>query len=127
MPSKPPCFRPFGHSEESWQAALEEALSKRKQARQKQNDRKRLSSSQRGYNARWRKARKAYLKQNPLCVACKSIGVITEATVVDHIKPHKGDQELFWDRSNWQSLCKRCHDRKTAKYDGGFGNREGGI
>lgn len=24
-----------------------------------------------------------------------------------------GDSKLFWDRTNWQSLCKPCHDRKT--------------
>ncbi|WP_304879789.1 HNH endonuclease [uncultured Parasutterella sp.] len=29
---------------------------------------------------------------------------------------------MFWDESNWQALCKRCHDRKTAAEDGGFGN-----
>ncbi|WP_197457685.1 HNH endonuclease signature motif containing protein, partial [Snodgrassella sp. CFCC 13594] len=34
----------------------------------------------------------------------------TEATVVDHIKPHCGDMKLFWNRNNWQSLCKGCHD-----------------
>ncbi|MGN8738508.1 HNH endonuclease signature motif containing protein [Bilifractor sp. HCP3S3_D3] len=39
------------------------------------------------------------------------------ATVVDHIVPHRGDPKLFWDRSNWQALCKRCHDKKTRKYD----------
>ncbi|WP_390622926.1 HNH endonuclease [Ralstonia syzygii] len=44
------------------------------------------------------------------------------ATVVDHIVPHKGDQHLFWRRSNWQALCKACHDRKTAREDGGFAN-----
>ena len=33
---------------------------------------------------------------------------------VDHIIPHRGDPELFWDRSNWQALCKNCHDRKTG-------------
>lgn len=43
------------------------------------------------------------------------------ATVVDHIIPHKGDYERFWDRSGWQSLCKRCHDQKTVHEDGGFG------
>jgi 5-methylcytosine-specific restriction endonuclease McrA len=21
---------------------------------------------------------------------------------------------LFWDKTNWQALCKRCHDQKTA-------------
>ncbi len=43
------------------------------------------------------------------------------ATVVDHIRPHKGNQELFWDVTNWGALCKRCHDIKTVKEDGGFG------
>ena len=46
---------------------------------------------------------------------------ITPATVVDHIKPHHGDQRLFWDVGNWQSLCKAHHDSKTATEDGGFG------
>ena len=36
---------------------------------------------------------------------------------VDHIIPHRGDQKLFWDRNNWQALCKPCHDRKTGKED----------
>lgn len=39
------------------------------------------------------------------------------ATVVDHIIPHRGDQKLFWDRSNWQALCKSCHDSKTMTED----------
>ena len=39
------------------------------------------------------------------------------ASVVDHIKPHKGDYDLFWDEANHQALCKRCHDIKTATED----------
>jgi 5-methylcytosine-specific restriction enzyme A len=42
------------------------------------------------------------------------------AVLVDHIEPHRGNQGLFWSESNWQSLCKECHDTKTAKHDGGF-------
>ena len=45
--------------------------------------------------------------------------IYTRATVVDHIRPHKGNRELFWDRTNWQSLCKQCHDRKTLTEDMG--------
>ena len=41
----------------------------------------------------------------------------TKATVVDYIVPHRGDQKLFWDKSNWQPLCKACHDRKTWRED----------
>ncbi|WP_309252328.1 HNH endonuclease signature motif containing protein [Paenibacillus spongiae] len=47
---------------------------------------------------------------------------VNAATVIDHIKPHKGNKVLFWDRNNWQPLCKSHHDKKTARYDGGFGN-----
>ena len=39
----------------------------------------------------------------------------TRATVVDHIVPHRGDWARFIDRSNLQSLCKPCHDAKTAR------------
>ena len=33
---------------------------------------------------------------------------------MDHVVPFRGDWQLFVDPSNHQSLCKRCHDRKTA-------------
>lgn len=85
-------------------------------------DRGRGSASQRGYDAKWRKARLRFLRQNPLCVHCLDEDEITPATVVDHIQAHKGDRELFWDEDNWQALCKMHHDIKTAKEDGGFGN-----
>lgn len=85
-------------------------------------DRYRGNSSQRGYDSKWRKARIAYLKEHPLCVECLKEGRVEPATVVDHIKPHRGDKKLFWDKSNWQPFCKRHHDIKTAREDGGFGN-----
>ena len=37
------------------------------------------------------------------------------ASVVDHIKPHKGNRGLFWDRNNWQPLCKMHHDSTKAR------------
>ncbi len=70
----------------------------------------RQSSAQRGYGHRWRKARINYLTQHPLCRLCAEIGLSSAATIVDHIKPHKGDLKLFWRKTNWQPLCKRCHD-----------------
>lgn len=74
------------------------------------------------YNTtRWRKYRVSFLKANPLCVMCKP--KLNASTVVDHIIPHKGDIKLFWDKSNHQALCYSCHNRKTAKYDGGFKNK----
>lgn len=64
----------------------------------------------------WQRTSKAFLAAHPFC-AC---GAPSEVT--DHIVPHKGDPGRFWDQSNWQALCKRCHDAKTAVEDGGFGN-----
>ena len=75
------------------------------------------SASARGYNSRWRRESKQFLQLHPLCAECFRNGKATPATVVDHIIPHRGDQELFWDISNWQPLCKRCHDHKTMTKD----------
>ena len=76
------------------------------------------------YNTnRWKTLRKQFLREHPLCEECKKNGVVEAATVVDHIKPHQGDEELFWDQNNWQSLCKQCHDQKTAKEDGRWGKK----
>ena len=72
----------------------------------------RASSSKRGYNRQWQKARARYLKAHPLCVQCLKEGHAVTATVVDHIRPHRGDPVLFWDEKNWQSLCKPCHDKR---------------
>lgn len=96
---------------------------KHKVQQRKQEDQRRGSSTARGYNYRWQKARATFLKRHPLCMCsdCKQAGRVMAATVVDHITPHKGDQDLFWDTSNWQSMSKPCHDKKTANEDGGFG------
>ena len=83
----------------------------------------RPSASKRGYGARWRRVRKNWLSRYPLCVHCYDAGMITHATVVDHIIPHKGAYKLMWAESNFQSLCKCHHDIKTATEDGGFGHK----
>ena len=86
-------------------------------------DERRGSSASRGYGSRWQAYRAAYLREHPLCAECESDGAITPATVVDHIIPHKGDAGLFWNPANHRALCKRCHDRKTAKEDGRWGKQ----
>ena len=74
----------------------------------------RENAAARGYDGRWKSARRAYLQRNPLCAECRRADKLTPATVVDHIVPHRGDMRLFWDKTNWQPLCKDCHDRKTG-------------
>lgn len=88
-------------------------------------------SSAKGYGYRWQKARADHLSRNPLCVFCRIAGRLVPASVVDHIEaprlgPAKqsGDAEriaaawrLFWDRGNWQSLCKPCHDSTKQRLE----------
>lgn len=77
----------------------------------------RQNSHQRGYNYKWKQARERFLRHNPLCRFCEEKGITTEATVVDHVIPHKGDKKLFWDQSNWQPLCKHCHDSTKQRIE----------
>lgn len=58
--------------------------------------------------------RPAQLLREPFCRECAKRGVRTRATVVDHVRSHRGDWALFIDPANHQSLCKHCHDHKTA-------------
>lgn len=74
----------------------------------------RETAAERGYDSKWREARIRFLRKHPLCVGCMKAGKLTPATVVDHIIPHRGDQVLFWNKENWQPLCKDCHDKKTG-------------
>lgn len=75
----------------------------------------------------WRNARAGHLRTEPLCRYCKDAGLVTVATVVDHIIPHKGDLLLFWDSNNWQSLCSPCHDRTKQQQEArGYSTAIGG-
>jgi 5-methylcytosine-specific restriction protein A len=87
----------------------------------------RPSAASRGYDARWRKARLAYLRAHPLCecAECEADGRLLPATVVDHRTPHRGNEALFWDESNWMAMSSACHNRKTAAEDGGLGHVPG--
>ena len=85
----------------------------------RKKEQERGTSHQRGYDARWRKARLAYLRQHPLCVLCEKEKRITPAEVVDHVVDHKGDQRLFWDEANWRALCREHHDKRVDAGDFG--------
>lgn len=91
---------------------------------QADHDGRRGSASSRGYGYAWQKSRDQFLLEHPLCVEHQQQGQTVLAAVVDHIVAPRlrearesGDQQriadahrLFWSRSNWQALCKHCHD-----------------
>ena len=68
------------------------------------------------YNSyRWQQLRKWHKRREPLCVECERRGVIRRAEQVDHITPHRGNEQLFFDPGNLQSLCTTCHRAKTTR------------
>lgn len=79
------------------------------------------------YNSQnWRNYRAMFLKANPLCVKCREVGALRPATVVDHVRPHKGNTDLFWSVDNHQALCKPCHDSaKAFEENRGYSSRVG--
>lgn len=103
MPPLPPKHNPFPRSEA---------------ARKRQVDAARKDSPVRAWyrDKRWHARRAAQLRDHPSCVDCGS-----RATHADHDPPHKGVELAFFS-GPLKSRCARCHNRKTASRDGGFGN-----
>lgn len=82
---------------------------------------------------RWTRIRRLILAKIPFCFKCHSIPpsalslppeeiikVIPSLVTIkrhnlhiDHIKPWSNFPSLFWDKTNWQVLCYRCHSKKT--------------
>lgn len=83
------------------------------------NKDKRPNSYRRGYDRRWQQVSKNFLSSHPFCEECKKHGINNLATEVDHITPHRGNKELFWDETNWQALCHSCHSKKTSTEENG--------
>jgi len=94
------------------------------------------SSTQRGYGYKWQQARAGFLAKHPFCVYClRDAGIhaaaiedivlectakrvpLPYASVVDHRVPHRGDMRLFWDKSNWQSLCGPHHSGEKQRQE----------
>ena len=63
---------------------------------------------------RYRKARRAFLRQNPLCVKCAERGLTVAAEELDHVLRAVDRPDLFMERTNWMALCQPCHERKTV-------------
>jgi len=81
----------------------------------------RVRKHQHLYNSwKWKKIRKLFLQKNPKCVKCLEFGIQSAATVVDHVIPYK-EGDNFFDTNNYQSMCKKHHDSKSATERGGMG------
>jgi len=77
------------------------------------------SAASRGYDDHWRKVRAAYLAAHPLCVEDDCGAASAIADHLDGMGP-LGERGSDW--SNLEAVCKRCHNSRTLRYDGGWGN-----
>ena len=77
-------------------------------------DAARASSTDRGYDADWRKLRAAHLKRQPNCVICGKPG-----NTVDHIKRVRDFPELRLDPRNLQTLCASHHSSTVQRQERG--------
>ena len=65
-------------------------------------------------SAEWKAVKKHHLAIEPLCRECKKNGLLTKATMADHIIPIKQGGATL-DDNNLQSLCWSCHSQKSAE------------
>lgn len=101
MPKMPPTHHPRGTPEQ-----------RRRDANRHWDKHRKDKEARKMYSTpQWRELRRRTLQAHPACVLClKRDGRVVPATICDHIRPHKGDAELFFDPDNVQSLCRLCHD-----------------
>lgn len=79
--------------------------------------------------AAWKKLRLRALSREPLCRFCKKSGILKAGDTVDHIDMHKGNMDKFFDPTNLQVLCKKCHSstKQRIEKSGDFGCDTDGI
>ncbi|RWM02112.1 MAG: HNH endonuclease [Mesorhizobium sp.] len=92
-------------------------------------------SSKRGVWRSWYKSsRWRYLRERILLrdlYTCQRTGALLvgrypapNSPVVDHIKPHRGDEALFWEEANLMAVSKEWHDKtKQAEEQGSLQQR----
>ncbi|MBR0855653.1 HNH endonuclease [Bradyrhizobium liaoningense] len=64
--------------------------------------------------ARWQALRLTIFQRDLFTCQRPECGHLESSTallVCDHKVPHRGDERLFWDENNLQTLCKACHDK----------------
>ena len=88
-----------------------EELDKRKS---REYDKQRDQTEERRWihSIRWRKLSDLHKAKFPLCAECLKQSRDTPVYLTDHIIPHEGNAQRFWDWDNLQSLCNICHEEK---------------
>lgn len=66
------------------------------------------------HTARWKRESRVFLRENPLCRRCEKKGFIIPSEITDHIIPKNLCMDP-WDKKNWQPLCRKCNNEKSAE------------
>jgi 5-methylcytosine-specific restriction enzyme A len=76
---------------------------------------------------RWRALRLVIFRRDLYTCrcGCRLLEGNTSLLVCDHIKPHRGDERLFWDETNLQTLLKSCHDAAKQRAEQASLNQRG--
>ena len=96
-------------------AVADGKCAKHQAARRATTDKRRPSSSARGYGPRWRQIRARYLRLHPLCVLCGSKSEVPDhypvtrrALLAAGVLDPDADHRL-------RPLCTTCHNTETAR------------
>jgi 5-methylcytosine-specific restriction enzyme A len=65
---------------------------------------------------KWESRSDQQLHHHPLCKMCLDAGIVTRATIADHVIPHRGNYKLFW-FGDLQSLCSPCHSSSKKQIE----------
>lgn len=68
----------------------------------------------------WRTVRAAVLARDPICTICKA----APSRIADHIENRRARPDRALDPTNLRGCCASCHSRRTARDEGGLGNRK---
>jgi 5-methylcytosine-specific restriction protein A len=96
MPLKPAFHKP-----------LPDSLSPRDEAR---SERSKFYAS-----AAWRKLRKSFLDENPLCERCLLEGKLTPSRIAHHRVERLDDPDLAYDPANLEAVCDAHHTQHHAR------------
>ena len=95
----------------------------------REDNQRRGTAQERGYDYRWSQVSKAHLRQYPLCGMkaddtfkgwrgeCFEQRRTRAATCTDHIIPVSKQPELMFDPRNHQSLCGSCNVLKAQRHE----------
>ena len=87
-------------------------------------DRKRGSTTERGYDGAWKKLSQQRRDLDAyLCQDCLKRGVLTPSPLVDHIIPIHVRTDWRLEIGNTQVLCTNCHRIKTSEDMQRYGGR----